>query len=135
MGKADQRSAQQFVADYLQGLLPPGTPPNWREIDGAKFVGFGQHVEALANLTMVDGLRAKVCIRRWSRGMLGHRWIDWEGEALFFENGAWQREEACNTDDGTCRRCGCSPRGVSGLCATCLDEDEARAALAAAGGR
>lgn len=29
--------------------------------------------------------------------------------------------------DGGCLRCGCVPRGPSGLCASCLDEDAERA--------
>lgn len=33
----------------------------------------------------------------------------------------------CRQDDGTCIRCGAAPRGSSGLCATCLDEDAVRA--------
>lgn len=33
----------------------------------------------------------------------------------------------CREDDGSCIRCGAAPRGPSGLCATCLDEDAERA--------
>lgn len=33
----------------------------------------------------------------------------------------------CREDDGSCLRCGAVPRGASGLCATCLDEDAERA--------
>ena len=35
--------------------------------------------------------------------------------------------EASYPSDGTCARCGSAPRNDAGLCATCVDEDSARA--------
>jgi len=85
-------TARDVVQRHLLGVLPPGVPPSFSRIDSAEFQGSGRGRTAVAALIMVDGLPATVEVFAWGAGCSGHRWLKWEGDALFFEDGRWQRD-------------------------------------------
>lgn len=83
-------TAMRYIIETLQGVLAPGTPPSWRTIDGARWVGTGKHRRAHADLTMFDGKPATV--EAWERGGIRtHRWTEMPGGDCSFEGGRWIR--------------------------------------------
>lgn len=87
MGKV---SAADFVRTALEAVLPDGVPPSWVSIDKAHYVGFGRNAAAFAEVTMFDGLSAKVEVRPWGSSH-SHRWTDMPGGDASFEDGRWIR--------------------------------------------
>jgi hypothetical protein len=85
-------AAADHIRTHLQSVLPPGEPPNFTCIKSAEFKGTGRRRTAIGDLLMVDGSSATVEVFGWGVGGFGHRWLKWEGPALFFENGKWQRD-------------------------------------------
>lgn len=86
--------ADQLVRQALEAALPPGVPPSFREIVGARFIAKNA---ATAELVMVDGLPATVSLTRWAFGW-SHRFTHMEGGALSFEDGRWTRVDEPQLD-------------------------------------
>ncbi len=91
MTEREQESATGIVRDHLASVLPPGTPPKYREIVSARFFGTGRSRQAIADLVLFDGLPATVRVFGWRRGMAGHCFIDLPGGDCSFEDGRWIR--------------------------------------------
>jgi hypothetical protein len=93
--KTAKATAEEVVQKHLLRVLPPGVPPNFQSIDRAWFENSGRRKVAVAEMTMVDGLRATVEVFRWEAVGVswgGHGWRNWQGPALYFEGGEWRRD-------------------------------------------
>lgn len=91
MSTALSESASEMVADHLASCLPPGTPPCYRSIVHAHYMGSGKKRLAVAELEMFDGQPATLEVFQWGLGR-GHRWTFMSGGNAFFEDGRWQRD-------------------------------------------
>lgn len=81
--------AETVVRDTLIAVLPPGVPPSFAEITGARF---DSKNSITAELKMLDGLDATVSLTRWALGW-SHRFTQMTGGPLSFESGAWVRTD------------------------------------------
>lgn len=86
-------TAATHVEQALRACLPPGVPPSWHSIDGARYVSAQPRHEATAELTMFDGLPAKVRVWLYGRGSdaFAHEWTYLPGGHCSYEDGRWQR--------------------------------------------
>jgi hypothetical protein len=83
-----RRSAADEIRRVLMDVLPEGVPPSFGRVVAARFSGKSRVV---AELEMVDGLRAEVEAWQWCQDAWAHRWVKLEGGDLSWENGAWVR--------------------------------------------
>jgi hypothetical protein len=81
------------VEQVLRSCLAPGVPPSWHSIDGARYVSAQPRHEATAELTMFDGLPAKVRVWFYASGSdaCAHEWTYMPGGHCSFEDGRWVR--------------------------------------------
>lgn len=94
----ENMTAEELVAEHLAACLPLDTPPSYRRIVSARFVGTGRKRVAVAELEMFDGQPAKVEVHEYGKGGYGfggssHRWLEMEGGNACYWNGRWQREQ------------------------------------------
>lgn len=86
-------AASAHIEQALKACLPPGVPPSWRSIDGARYISSQPRHEATAEVTMFDGQPAKV--RVWlharNRDAFAHEWTEMPGGDCSFEDGRWVR--------------------------------------------
>lgn len=83
-----RRCAVELVERVLRDVLPPGAPPSFARVIGARFVGPQQ---VRAELEMIDGLPAEIEVWEWLPGAWAHRWLRFEGGDLCWKGGRWQR--------------------------------------------
>lgn len=91
-GKPKPLTAAAIVERHLLSVLPPGVPPQFSVIKLAEFRGRGPKRTAVAWLTMVDGLSATIEVFGWGAGCSGHRWLEWDDPAIFWDGKDWQRD-------------------------------------------
>jgi hypothetical protein len=89
-----------LVRRHFASCSPEGVPASYREITHSEYRGAGKRRTAVASLVMVDGLQATVEVFGWGDGCVGHRWLEWEGADLAFEDGRWQRVDLSGDQDG-----------------------------------
>lgn len=83
--------AREYIDAALRACLPDGVPPSFRSINNARFVGVGRDRPAEADLTMFDGLPARVRVWLWGPSSYAHAWLDMPGGDCSFEAGRWIR--------------------------------------------
>lgn len=93
ISRGPRPSAREHVDRALRACLPPGVPPAYVSIDGARYVSSQPRHEAEAELTMFDGRPAKVRVWFWDRRghAYAHEWIDTGSQPCSFEGGRWVR--------------------------------------------
>lgn len=86
-------SAANFIDGALRACLPPGVPPSFQSIVSARWTGAGRKRVAEAELTMFDGLPAKVRVWRYGSypDALAHTFHGLPGGDVSFEDGRWIR--------------------------------------------
>lgn len=94
---APRRNAADEIRRILMDVLPAGVPPSFGRVVTAKFDGKSRVV---AELEMVDGLRATVEAWQWSPKSWAHRWVEMDGGDLSWEDGAWQRIDRAQSTNG-----------------------------------
>ena len=82
----------RIVDAHLRGCLPPGVPPSYREIVGARRLN-GKVIAA--DLIMFDGESAVVTLTNGWTG-LSHRFH--MPSAVYWERGRWNREAVTHPD-------------------------------------
>lgn len=85
-------TAEEHISQHLASVLPNGVPAMYQQMEGVAFVGSGRARVATARLTMIDGLTATIEVFGFGYGCFGHRWRDWQGPNLYFQNGEWRRD-------------------------------------------
>lgn len=83
--------AAGIVRSALLSVLPPGVPPSFRSIAGARFDGAGRSRNATADLIMFDGQPATVEVDQSAEGLWRHRWLSLPGGSVSWEGGRWVR--------------------------------------------
>lgn len=86
-------AAAVFIEGALRACLPPGVPPSFHSIVSARWIGAGRKRVAEAELTMFDGLPAKVRVWQYGKYLdaLAHTFHDLPGGDVSFEDGRWIR--------------------------------------------
>ena len=86
-------TAVAFIDAALRACLPPGAPPSFTLIISARWIETGRKRVAEADLTMFDGLPAKVRVWRYGSypDALAHTFYDLPGGDVSFEDGRWVR--------------------------------------------
>lgn len=86
-------SAKEQVEQALRACLPDGVPPSFRSIDAASYISSQPRHEATAELTMFDGMPAKVRVWLYARNLdaFAHEWLELPGGHCSFEGGRWIR--------------------------------------------
>ena len=85
-------TAAEVIERHLLAVLPAGVPPSFQSITDAQFTGLGRSRIAAATVLLVDGETVGVEVFGWTAGLMGHRWTNWSGPALYFEGGQWRRD-------------------------------------------
>jgi hypothetical protein len=83
-------AAAQFIADGLAASLPPGVPPMYRIIIGARFT---KKDTVVANLELFDGGMAEVRVSKWAphAEAWSIAWAYMPGGDINWNGTAWER--------------------------------------------
>ena len=57
--------SKEIVWQVSESIIPPGSPLPFTKVNGSRYVGVNQ---ITADVTMFDGLPAKVRLTRWAMG-------------------------------------------------------------------
>lgn len=87
------RDARAWVDQALRASLPSHVPLSYRSIDRAQYISSQPKHEAIADVTMFDGLKGRVRVWRWARGTSwAHEWLECGGGThCSYEDGRWVR--------------------------------------------
>lgn len=90
-------TASETVIAGMTAVLPPGMPLSFTSINRARFQGHGRNRKAIADVTMFDGLPARLAVWQWSLSW-AHEWVALEGGDASFEEGRWIRISSLSTE-------------------------------------
>jgi hypothetical protein len=84
-------SAKTAIVNHLASLLPPETPPFYRSVLKARYIGSGRKRVATAWLEMFDGQIAQLEVVHIEGELYRHQWKHPTGDYLAYDRGQWKR--------------------------------------------